>query len=172
MIVDRIALIIASGLGLGYLALSLSHWTRVLAIPERWTGSGLLGSCLGLGMVLIGFPVSGWAGLGCLAGLTIVAVWASGRAEGVFGVKDDTRIVIDEVVGMAWSVAFLPVLFMGKKEISVLIAAFVLFRVFDVAKLPLKRVQNLQGGIGIVADDFLAGLLTNLILQVGVRVIF
>ena len=75
--------------------------------------------------------------------------------------KDSPLIVIDEFAGMFFALAFLP------KQFGVIIIAFILFRIFDVSKLyPIKLVENkLSGGLGIVADDVIAGLLTNFVLH-------
>jgi phosphatidylglycerophosphatase A len=73
--------------------------------------------------------------------------------------------VIDEVAGYLVSVAMLPGTW------SFIIAAFVLFRVFDIMKpYPLKRLQNLRGGAGVMADDIGAGVYTNVVLQIGLVV--
>ena len=57
-----------------------------------------------------------------------------------------------------------------KKQI-VLLTAFVLFRVFDVVKIPSRRVQDLKGGFGVVLDDVLAGICVNLILRFALKMI-
>jgi phosphatidylglycerophosphatase A len=163
---DRLVLFLASGFGLGYLAESAAKVVRrfeFVNIPERWSGGGLLGSLLGLGLVFAGMPVSGWAGGAVLLLLTVGGTWIAGRAETLMGPKDDPRIVIDEVAGMAWSLAFIPL--SGDRRMLYGIWALVLFRVFDVFKLPSRRVQNLRGGLGVMTDDILAGMLANAVLQ-------
>lgn len=92
-----------------------------------------------------------------LAGGTFV----SHEAEKLFGRKDASPIVIDEFAGYLVSTAFLP------QSRGYLIAAFILFRLFDILKPPpIMEVQRLPGGVGIMADDLIAGIYTNLILQV------
>jgi phosphatidylglycerophosphatase A len=67
--------------------------------------------------------------------------------------KDPGAIVIDEVAGMALSVLLLP------RTAGVLLAAFVLFRVFDVVKpYPANALQRLRGGAGVMLDDLVAGV--------------
>jgi phosphatidylglycerophosphatase A len=88
-----------------------------------------------------------------------VSVYFCGAAEALFGKKDDSRIVLDEIVGQWVSIIFLP------KSLALMILAFFIFRVFDVVKPFFRRVQNLPGGYGIVIDDVLAGMLTNLALR-------
>ena len=96
--------------------------------------------------------------------LTVVAVvalgtWASQDAERSLGGKDPGAIVIDEVAGMALSVVTLPL------TPSVLIAGFVLFRIFDIAKpYPANALQRLPGGVGVMIDDLVAGLYALLLL--------
>ena len=91
--------------------------------------------------------------------LFFVGVRISDRAEKVFGKKDDGKIVIDEISGMMFSLIFIP------KKIELIIAAFVLFRIFDILK-PIKKLEKIEGGMGIMADDLLAGILTNVLLQI------
>jgi phosphatidylglycerophosphatase A len=87
-----------------------------------------------------------------LVAVTAVGVWAGGRVERVLGGKDPGVVVIDEVVGMMVSVWLVP------RSPAVIATAFVLFRVFDVWKpFPADRSQRLPGGLGVVADDLIAG---------------
>jgi len=58
-----------------------------------------------------------------------------------------------------FSLIFIP------KKIELIIAAFVLFRIFDILK-PIKKLEKIEGGMGIMADDLLAGILTNVLLQI------
>ena len=113
--------------------------------------SGTVGSLWGIALrVCVQGP---WAYV-ALAGLAAVGVWASGRCENMFSKKDDGRIVIDEVVGMWLACVAFPV------GIGVLVACFLLFRFWDIAKPPpLSYSQELKGGWGVMADDLLAGAL-------------
>ncbi|OQA91577.1 MAG: Phosphatidylglycerophosphatase A [Elusimicrobia bacterium ADurb.Bin231] len=89
---------------------------------------------------------------------TLIAFSVCGPAENIFGKKDDGRIVIDEIVGFFCSVIFLP------KKIFVLIMAFAFFRLLDIKKpFFIKTVQNFRGGVGIMADDIISGIFTNII---------
>lgn len=88
-----------------------------------------------------------------------LAVWAAGRAEHAWG-HDARRIVIDEAVGMAATLFWLPAGF------EVAIAGFFAFRFFDILKpFPVRRAERLPGGYGVVADDLLAGIYANLALR-------
>lgn len=87
-------------------------------------------------------------------------VWAGTTAERYFGGIDPGPIVIDEVVGMLITLAFIPV------GLSGAIAGFVLFRVFDVIKpYPAGRLERLHGGLGVMADDAMAAVYANLTLR-------
>jgi phosphatidylglycerophosphatase A len=93
----------------------------------------------------------------------LVGIWAAQDAERSLGGKDPGAIVIDEVAGMALSVVALP------PTPAVLVAGFVLFRVFDVVKpYPANALQRLRGGIGVMIDDLVAGLYA-LVLLVAAR---
>jgi len=98
--------------------------------------------------------------------LIILGILVSGAAEKIFNKKDAPYIVIDEVSGMLLSLIFIPY------DIKLAIIAFVLFRIFDILKpYPIERVQNLPGGIGVMGDDILAGIYTNIILQLVLRIV-
>jgi phosphatidylglycerophosphatase A len=92
----------------------------------------------------------------------IIGVWTAGRAEILLGKKDAQSIVIDEIAGYLVSMVLVPSGWMY------VVAAFILFRVFDVIKpWPLKRLQDLHGGLGVMLDDIGAGVYTNIALQIG-----
>ena len=75
--------------------------------------------------------------------------------------KDSPRIVIDEVAGMCLSLLFVPVRW------QYLAIGLLLFRFFDIAKpLYIRKMENLKGGWGVMMDDMLAGLYSNLVLQI------
>jgi len=97
--------------------------------------------------------------LGVLASGTLAAQ----RVEPAWG-KDSSRVVIDEVAGMWVGMLLIPVT--GPN----LLVGLVLFRFFDIAKpLFIRDMEQLPGGVGVMMDDVLAGLYTNLLLQAGVR---
>jgi len=99
--------------------------------------------------------------LACLAVGTALAIWLSGEAEKELG-HDAHPIVVDEVIGQSLALLFAP------RTLLVYGAAFLLFRVFDVWKpLGAREAQALPGGIGVVADDVIAGLATLVVVQLG-----
>ncbi len=94
--------------------------------------------------------------------ITIVAIWSSDRAEKFLG-HDSRHIVIDEWAGMLVTVILLP------HRLDVYIAAFFLFRFFDVIKpWPSGRMEALPGGWGITLDDVFAGVYANLTCWLGI----
>ncbi|MBI5102335.1 MAG: phosphatidylglycerophosphatase A [Nitrospirae bacterium] len=99
-----------------------------------------------------------------IAAGTILGVIASDAAEKVIGEADSGHIIIDEFVGMVISVTYLP------PSAGYLIAAFLLFRLFDIVKpFPIGYVESsLKGGTGVMADDIVAGIFTNGVLQIWV----
>lgn len=79
--------------------------------------------------------------------------------------EDPSLVVIDEVVGQWLALIFLPVI-----SWKIAVAAFLLFRFFDVWKpFPIDHSQQLKGGWGIMVDDVLAGVYANLVLQIVLR---
>jgi len=92
--------------------------------------------------------------------LFAAGVWASTAAERHFGGIDPGPIVLDEVVGMLMTLAFIPV------GLSGALAGFVLFRIFDVIKpFPARRFEALHGGLGVMADDAMAAIYANVSLR-------
>jgi phosphatidylglycerophosphatase A len=95
--------------------------------------------------------------------LFVLGSWTGSVAERHFGRTDPSQVVIDEVLGM-WITLFLnPV---GWPH---LLAAFLLFRVFDIIKpFPANRFERIPGGIGVMADDAMAAVYANLVLRAAV----
>jgi len=122
---------------------------------------GTVGSAAGLVVyLLVWWTHSPILELGLIAGLFAAGVWAGTTAERFFGGIDPGPIVIDEVVGMLITLAFIPVGWSG------MLAGFVLFRIFDVLKpFPAGRLESLHGGLGVMADDAMAAIYANLSLR-------
>ncbi len=120
---------------------------------------GTAGTLVGIFVCLVSWPLPWLLRLIFVISIAVLAVYISGKAETLYGKKDDQRIVIDEIAG--YQVAMLPVAITGLN----LICAFVLFRIFDIWKpFPVNRLQNLKGGWGVVADDLGAGVCAALVL--------
>ena len=91
----------------------------------------------------------------------IAAMWLAGEAEKELG-HDAKPIIVDEAVGQSVALLFVP------RTIVAFAIAFVLFRIFDVWKpFGAKQAQRLEGGLGVVADDVIAGLTACLVFHVG-----
>ncbi len=92
----------------------------------------------------------------------VIGIWTAGRAEVLLGKKDAQSIVIDEIAG------YLVAMFLVPPGWGFIVAGFLLFRFFDIAKpWPLKRLQGLHGGAGVMLDDIGAGIYANIFLQIG-----
>ena len=122
---------------------------------------GTVGSLAGLAFYLVvWWSQSPVVEVAMIALLFAVGVWAGTTAERYFGGIDPGPIVIDEVVGMLITLAFIPV------GLSGAIAGFFLFRVFDVLKpFPAGRFEKLHGGLGVMADDAMAAVYANITLR-------
>ena len=92
--------------------------------------------------------------------ITVIGVLTSAEVSRNSGLEDPGFVVIDEVAGQLLTFLFLPVASLN------LVLGTVLFRVFDIWKpFPIRKLETLKNGVGIMADDLLAGLYANLILQ-------
>lgn len=111
---------------------------------------------LHFGLRLLG-PGPYWA---TTVALTVLGVWASQRVAQDSGDKDPSSVVIDEVAGTLIAMGLVQ-----HRPLAVRLAALALFRVFDIVKPgPIDRSQRLEpAGLGIMADDVLAGVLAGLI---------
>lgn len=136
--------ILASFFGIGYIkkgggtvaAIATAFiWFVAVAVPDSW---------IVIGVVLL---------------VIIYGIWAGNEVEKKWG-KDSSKVVIDEVAGMLVALIFIPV-----TTINVLIA-LLLFRFFDILKpLLIRRLEQMSGGWGVMGDDVLAGIYSNIILQ-------
>jgi phosphatidylglycerophosphatase A len=92
--------------------------------------------------------------------ITLAGILASAQISRSTGQEDPSFIVIDEVAGQLLAFLFLPVNFLN------LGLGFVLFRIFDMWKpFPIRKLESLGNGVGVMADDLLAGVYANVILQ-------
>ena len=98
----------------------------------------------------------------------LCAIWIANEAEKIFNAKDPGCIVIDEIAGIILTLFGLPF------NIISVTAGFLVFRTLDIWKpYPIRLLENkFSGGIGIVLDDVVAGILSNLILRVFMKSIY
>jgi phosphatidylglycerophosphatase A len=142
---DRLRLLVATGLGLGYAPVA----------------PGTVGSLATLPVVFLVWSLGGNRAV-LVATVLVVAtgLWVCGAAATRLGTEDPGPVVIDEVAGQMVSLLFL------EPTLPTLAAAFVLFRVFDIWKPPpVRQAERLPGASGIMTDDLLAGVYANLLLQ-------
>lgn len=116
---------------------------------------GTVGSAVGvmLFVMLRAAQATVIAEAGVVVLLFAVGCWASTRAEVYFKVEDPSPVVIDEVVGQLMTLAFMPLSWFG------MLVGFLTFRVLDILKpFPARQFERLHGGLGIMADDAMAGI--------------
>lgn len=119
----------------------------------------------GSAAALVVYAIVRWVGAPAFELATIIVVfaagvWAAARSERVLGSKDPGPVVIDEVLGMLVTLAFLPLSLAG------VVAGFVLFRALDVIKpYPARRLEDAPGGWGVMLDDAMAGVYGQLVMR-------
>jgi phosphatidylglycerophosphatase A len=153
--VRRLAVLLATGLGLG----------RLPVAPATWASAATA-------LVLFPFlPLGLPAFLALTVGVTLLALLVCGPAEKTLG-HDAHPIVMDEVAGMMVTMCGVPAIgHWGPSHAIALVAGFLLFRIFDIWKpWPVNEAQALPGAFGVVTDDVLAGIYSNLVLQILARV--
>ena len=153
--------------------------------PKFWTTAGWLGfspwapgTCGTLGGVALAMAVAYYTDvprIQTMAMLSLILLFSGVTvlygewAEATFGSKDPPQVVSDEVAGFLVALLWLPQVATEMLWLK-LATAFLLFRAFDILKPPpLKQLQRLPGGLGILVDDLGAGLLANGCLQVVLR---
>ncbi|MDZ4183435.1 MAG: phosphatidylglycerophosphatase A [Desulfuromonadales bacterium] len=141
----RFILFLSSNAGLGYAPVASGTFGTLAGIPAYW--------------LLAKLPPTLW--LLTVLALFFLSCWVAGAAGKIYGVVDDGRIVIDELIGYLVTIALLP--FTWKAAIL----GFFLFRVFDILKPQPARYfdRQIKNGYGVVLDDVVAGLYAALCLR-------
>jgi len=148
--VNRTAQIISTLFGIGHARYAPGTVASLVALPIAW----LIAIAGGRAVLL-------FAGIVALA----IGAWASELYANQTRTFDPRECVVDELAGQWITCAFAPVTPPG------FVLAFVLFRIFDISKpWPIKHVEQLHGGLGIMADDVAAALMAGIILVVLSRV--
>lgn len=154
---NYLARIISTGLGVGYFPLAPGTMGSLAILIAYWICPELNG--MQLAMIIVGLSVLG------IYSATITENEMKSKLGKERG-NDPGIIVIDEIVGMLIALLLQP------KTTFFLISAFILFRIFDIAKpYPARKMEKLRGGWGIVLDDVVAGIYANIVIQIG-RLIF
>ena len=140
----RAGLAIATALGAGY-------------APKA---PGTFGSAVGL-LLWIALPHVIWIQVAAILIVAVVGSWSGSVAEEHFHRQDPGEVVVDEVAGVMVTLLLAPAGGFGW-----MFFAFLLFRAFDIVKpFPIRHFERLPGGIGIMADDLMAGVYANLALR-------
>ena len=147
---DRVALMIATGLGLGYAPVA----------------PGTFGSFLGILLILL-LSRLGWKDghrvafyLVIVGIISAIGIWAASRAESIFQRKDPPQVVIDEIVGQLLTFG----LIFRNPRFLLLLIGFLFFRLFDIVKpFPIRRLERAPLGFGIILDDLVAGFYASLV---------
>ena len=146
----------------------LLNYARVWPAGLSPVAPGTCGSLVAIVLApFIFMPLPLWGRVLVLLFVLVTGAIASGRAEEILGRKDPSEVVIDEVLGQ-W-IAILPFAFLAWWEYM---AAFVLFRLFDIFKpWPVRQLEAIGGGLGVMLDDAAAGLYA-LLCMLLLRVLF
>ena len=150
----------------------VSHPAHFIALGF---GSGLAPVAPGTAGTLVGYPLflllawqlNDFAMLGAVAVLFALGVWACGRTGADMGISDHSGMVWDEIVAMILILIFIP------DGIWWWVAAFFVFRFFDVVKPPPIRYfdQTIKGGLGVMFDDIVAAFYTLVVLAIAERLL-
>jgi phosphatidylglycerophosphatase A len=176
---DYLALAIAT-CGVGYLPIAPGTWGSLAGV-----GIYLLLQSSTLRLVQVLFPPNSFvrfmpwpifiaAELVVITVIVLVGIWAGSRTEKLSGRKDPGKVVIDEVAGQL--IALLPLVPRFDAGWMSILCAFLLFRLFDIVKpYPARRLEGLESGLGIMADDVVAGayaaVATSIAVAIGLFVI-
>lgn len=165
---DYLALAIAT-VGVGYLPLAPGTWGSMVGVLIYLGFEWLLALIMIFEFGSDGKPtLAFWAvttaaiSVG-LTMLSLVGIWASSRSTEFFGNSDPSQVVIDEVMGQLITFLFVPFTYSW----TIILPGFLLFRLFDIWKpYPIDALQNLPGGLGVCADDIVAGVYAGVCLAV------
>lgn len=165
-------LLVTTG-GLGYMRPASGTWGSMPTV--------ILAAALLLGLPALEFPALDTQVVyhGVLVAIMLLFSWAcvhyGDAAEAHFNKKDPGYIVADETAGQVIPLLLLPASALATPQhlAITLAAAFVLFRIFDIAKLwPANGLQRVPGGWGVLLDDLVAGLQAAIVLQVALRIVW
>lgn len=146
--------------GVGYLPLAPGTWGSMVgvAIYLGFRNVEMLLQGSGTSSGWTNDQISAWMHAGNLILFLLfclLGIWAAGRATKLFKHKDPSQAVVDEVIGQLIVFLFVPFTISW----PLVLTGFLLFRLFDIWKpYPIDSLQNLPTGIGVCADDILAGV--------------
>jgi phosphatidylglycerophosphatase A len=141
---DKLALILSSCFGFGLIPVA----------------QGTFGTLAGIPLAMALAHVGPMAAAYLLFFFVLLSIWTSGRSARALEKDDPAEVVIDETAGLLLTLFLLPATGFN------LCLGFILFRLFDILKpFPIRRLEKLEGGAGIVLDDLLAGVYGNVCLR-------
>ena len=152
--------------GVGYLPLAPGTWGSMVGVGiyllVGWLESNVSAGAKGFTPE----QLTAWIHAGNLIVFLLfclLGIWASSRATRLFRHKDPSQAVVDEVMGQIITFLFIPF----NTRWYFVLAGFLLFRLFDIWKpYPIDSLQNLPTGLGVCADDVLAGIYAGACLSV------
>lgn len=146
--IDALIILISTGIYTGFLPFAPATVGALLAIPIfLW-----LGRCF--------YTFASFTFI-----FFVFSVWIVSKSEKILG-KDSRKITIDEISGLLFAYLFF------NPSLILILFGFLLFRLIDILKpWPLKLMEGLKGVIGVVLDDVIAGIGTNLILRGTIEVL-
>ncbi len=134
----------------GKTELIISTWFGIGFFPDA---PGTYGTIAAIPFIIILDYAGKFYSILFLIFITALGIWAAGRSQVLLGRHDPGEVVVDEVAGI-----FLTMCLLQFSWIS-LSLGFIFFRIFDILKpYPIKRIEKLRGGFGIIMDDLFAGL--------------
>lgn len=139
-------------------ALILSSWFGTGLFPKV---PGTAGTLAAIPMALVMNHLGPFFGAIFLVIFILAAVWSSGITERLMGQDDPKEVVIDEVAGFLLTIYLLPLSWLS------IALGFIMFRFFDILKpFPIRRLERIGGGTGIVIDDLVAGVYASLSINI------
>jgi phosphatidylglycerophosphatase A len=142
---EKLIIFLSSGTYLGYMPVASGTFGNLWGLPLFYwlSGQGL------------------WVQFYIITGTILGSIYLAGQAERIWGKKDPSRVVIDEIAG------YMTAMFGLSFSWKMALAGFLLFRAMDIFKpYPIRKIdQHMPGGWGIVLDDVLAGIYCQIILR-------
>ncbi len=135
-------------------AFALATWFGCGYFPKGPGTAGSIGALIPAGFLVVYAGWTPWAFAALAVIATPLGMWAAGVVARETGREDPQLVVIDEVLGQWLTLAGASTL-----DWKTFLIGFVLFRLFDIWKPPpVRQLEDLHGGVGIVADDLMAGV--------------
>jgi len=156
---DYFALAIAT-FGVGFIPIAPGTWGSLVGVGiYLLLRTKALGEFFGFEFTLILI----------IQAISLAGIWAASRTERITGRKDPGKVVVDEVAGQL--VSLIPTLMPILSAPIWIIVSFILFRFFDIVKpYPAREMERLHGGLGIMCDDWIAGIYAATVLSIAAEV--